>query len=42
MDPFGAVFVAVVSWEIKCYILIGSIMVRGCDVIEGFIGWLGE
>ena len=36
--PFGAVFVAVVSWEVKRYMFIGSIMVRGFDVIDGFIG----
>ena len=36
--PFGAVFVAVVSCEVKCYILIGSIMVSGCNLIDRFIG----
>ena len=36
VTPFGAVFVAVVSWEVQCYMLLGSIMVRGCDVVYVF------
>ena len=39
MKPFGAVSVAVVSWEVKRYMLLGSIMVRGYDAIDGFVDW---
>ena len=36
---FGAVFVAGVSWEVKRYMFLSSIMVCSCDVIDGFIVW---
>ena len=39
VTPFGAVFVEVVLWEVKLYMVIGSTMVRGCDVIYGFVEW---
>ena len=37
---FGDVFVAVVSLEVKRYMLLGPIIVRGYYSVDRFIGWL--